>query len=119
MNPNQSCQLLLHQFHVWFAMWGKLPHHGKENCTFKGRESTTQKQFQVAELSLGQDDSWELLCLCSELCMSRLVSCKEISVVNQNQAQFQFQIERLTSVLRHVEGLPCLSMRGRRGTFGE
>ena len=44
--------------------------------------------------------------------MSRLVSCKEISVCDQILVQFIETRSLLTSTRRRVEGLPCLQMEG-------
>ncbi len=95
-------------------MWGKSAPPQKSNLTFKGREATTQKQFQVTELPFGQDNGWKLLSFCSKLCVSRSISSKEISAACQIPVQFQGQCD-LTSIVRHVEGLPCL----RNGMKGE
>lgn len=48
--------------------------------TFEGRETTAEDQFQVAKLSLTEDDSRQSLSLCCKLLVSGKVSCKEISV---------------------------------------
>lgn len=64
-------------------MWGNDAPPKKSKHTFKRREATTQKQFQVAELSLTQYYRWEFFGLCSKFCMTWKVSCQEVSVPSQ------------------------------------
>jgi hypothetical protein len=58
----------------------KVPKYRKQrgSRTFKGRETAIEDQFEVAKLSLGEDNRWESLSLGRELSMARSISCDQV-----------------------------------------
>jgi hypothetical protein len=65
--------------HFPFAMAGSRTPPCGWKPTFKRRETTTQKQFKIAKLPLGENNSGQRLGLCCKLVMSWEISCNEVS----------------------------------------